>query len=120
MAKNKMYFYYMRFLAVVLLWLPCLATGQSVYFEKMYGTTNDDWTRGVRELPNGFIYTAGYSNNGPYGGIDITVSKLNKYGNVIWTKFYGDSLNNYCLSLELTIDGSLALAGETETALSQL
>lgn len=98
---------------------PVICASQPVFFEKTFGTSADDWTRGVKEFPDGFIYTAGYTLGGPLGGTDVCLTKLNKHGNVVWSKYYGDSLDNYCFALEIAADGTLMLAGETETSLFQ-
>ncbi|MFI5204202.1 MAG: hypothetical protein ACHQF2_06875, partial [Flavobacteriales bacterium] len=106
----------MRCLLIGFFCWPFFGLTQTVFFEKTYGTSMGDWTRGVIELPDGNIYTAGYSNGGPFGGVDICLTKLNKYGSVIWTKYFGDSLDNYSFSLILSSDTNLVLAGETNSA----
>ena len=86
-----------------------------IYFEASFGGTGNDYARSVRQLPDGSIYTAGYSNGGTHGGFDYALSKLNQNGNLLWTKYYGDSLDNNGLYMNTTSDGNFIFAGETMT-----
>ncbi len=88
---------------------------QATYFEKKFGTPGNEAGRSISQSSDGSIYVLGYSNSGPNGGFDIALSKLDKSGNLNWTKYFGDSLNNYGLCLNLCADGNLIVCGETET-----
>lgn len=96
--------------------LPLTLNAQSIFYEKIFGTGGNDNLRAVKEFPNGTIFTAGFSDSGVYGGIDVSLSKLDKFGNLIWTKFYGNSYNNWGLYLNKTSDNCLVICGETQTA----
>ena len=103
------------FLLFIIL-LPGLfsATAQNIFFEKTFGTPNTDLARSVKQLPDGTIYVAGFSNSGPYGGFDVSLSRLDRFGNLQWTKYYGDSYDNNCLYMNLCSDGNLVLTGEDQ------
>ena len=88
---------------------------QSIFFETNFGNGIQDNARSVRELPDGTIYVAGYSDAGTNGSVDFTLTKLNKYGTPLWTHYYGDSLMNNCLYMTTTADSNFVLIGETET-----
>ncbi|MEW6469122.1 MAG: T9SS type A sorting domain-containing protein [Bacteroidota bacterium] len=93
---------------------------QSIFFEKIYGNGGNEQLRSVKEFPNGSVFAAGFSDSGVYGGVDVALSRLDQYGNLQWTKYYGDNLNNYCLFMSRTADGCLVLCGETQTSSSLL
>jgi hypothetical protein len=99
-----------------LLLLSHLVMGQNTYFQKKFGTSATEAGRSIQQLNDGNIYVLGYSNSGLFGGFDITISKLNKQGSLLWTKYIGDSLNNYGLCLNTCASGNLVISGETETA----
>lgn len=90
------------------------AQAQNVFFEKTFGTPGSDLARSVRQLPDGTIFVAGFSNSGPYGGFDIALSRLDRYGNLQWIKYYGDAFDNSCLYMNLCSDGNLVLTGENQ------
>lgn len=94
--------------------------GQAVYFERSFGGTGNDYARSVRQLTDGSIYVAGYSSAGANGGFDFTLNKLNRYGDLLWTKYYGDSLDNNGLYMNTCSDGNFIFVGETQTAVNGL
>ena len=49
---------------------------QSIFFETNFGNGIQDNARSVRELPDGTIYVAGYSDAGTNGSVDFTLTKL--------------------------------------------
>src|ERR1051326_3644871 len=87
-----------------------------VYFETTFGTTANDYARSIRQLSDGSIYVAGYSNGGTHGGFDYALNKSDRWGNLLWTKYYGDSLDNNGLYMNTTSDGNFIFTGETQTA----
>jgi hypothetical protein len=101
-------------LILTLLSYACALPAQNIYFEKTFGTPNSDLARSVKQLPDGTIYVAGFSNSGPFGGFDVTLSRLDRYGNLQWTKYYGDSYDNTCLFMNLCSDGNIVLTGEDQ------
>lgn len=104
-------------LALFLLLITSSLGAQSVFFESIFGSdTVPDYARSLKQLPDSFIYVAGFSNSGPHGGVDITLHKLDRYGRLRWTKYYGDSLDGSGLFLNTTRDGNLVLCGEMQTA----
>ncbi len=93
------------------------AFSQQTYFEKYWGdTTANDFARSVRQLPNGDIFVFGYSNAAGNGDFDFALNKLDRYGNLTWTKFYGTALNDNGLYMNTTADGNLICVGESQSA----
>jgi hypothetical protein len=54
---------------------------------------------------------AGYT--GSFGGSDIFLIKTDANGNIIWSKTYGGTNNDWAFSVQQTYDGGYILAGET-------
>lgn len=93
--------------------IPVPAYAQQPWFETNWGGSGNDFARSVRQLHSGSIFVAGFSNSGGQGGYDIALSKLNRFGQVIWTEYYGDTLDNNGLYLDTCPDGTLLITGET-------
>jgi hypothetical protein len=90
-----------------------VCSGQNLFFEKIFGTQGSDFARSVKQLDDGSIFITGYSDSGSYGGFDISLTKLDRFGNTTWTKFYGNIYSDYGLYLNKTADGNLVITGET-------
>lgn len=88
---------------------------QSVFFEKTYGSEEGEVGRSIREFPDGSLYVAGWRENGPFGGLDFFLMKLDSAGNQLWSKFFGSDKDESCLYMTATSDGSLLLCGEALT-----
>jgi len=54
----------------------------------IYGTLEDDEGNGVVEVEDGYVI-AGYTNNTKYFNADVYLLKINKTGNVMWSRQYG-------------------------------
>lgn len=93
-----------------------LSFSQPVFFEKIFGTVGNDFARSVKQASDGNIYVGGYSSEGPYGGFDISVSKLDRYGNLKWIKYYGYAYSDYALYMNKCDGENLIICGETYTA----
>jgi len=92
------------------------ADAQQIIFEKTFGSIYSEFSRSVKQTSNGFIYIAGFSDSLNPGVSDITFSKLTSDGQLIWTKYFGDTLDDYGLYLNLTTGGNFVLTGETYTS----
>lgn len=85
---------------------------QIPFFEKRFGSAKNDFSKSIKQLSDGSIYMAGYSDNTAHDDFDITLSKLDKHGNLLWIKYYGDTLDNYGFYLNTTTDGNFVICGE--------
>lgn len=99
----------------VILFFPLLGSAQPAFFEKIWGTGGADQARSVKQLSDGNIYVAGFSDSGTFGGIDISLSKIDESGNLLWIKYYGDGADNFGLYLNKTNDGNLIITGERQS-----
>lgn len=93
---------------------------QPVFFEKNWGGSNYDYARSVRQLSDGSIYVFGFSDAGTHGGFDYALNKLDRYGNLKWTKYYGDSLDDNGIYMNVTSDGNLIVVGESYISQSDI
>lgn len=89
-----------------------ISFGQSNYFEKKFGSAASDFARSVKQLSDSSIYVGGYSNGGVSGSFDVSLSKLTPNGEHLWTKYYGDSLDEFGLFMNKTFDNNLIITGE--------
>lgn len=88
---------------------------QSIYFQTVFGGPDTEIGRAIREFPDGSLYLAGFRDNGPKGGYDFSLSKLDSTGNLIWTNYFGTAQDDNCLSMTKSRDGNLLLVGETQS-----
>lgn len=75
-------------------------------------------SRSVKQISTGSIYVLG--NSDTLGGGDITLSKLDADGNLLWTNYYGTANQDNGFNLNLTTDGNLVFAGESVAATGDL
>lgn len=85
------------------------------YFEKTLGTTGNDYSRSVKQLPDGTVYLFGNTDSGKFGGTDLSLIKLDKDGNQLWEKYYGASTSENGFYLNTTADANLVFVGEQVT-----
>ncbi len=90
--------------------------GQPLFFEKTFGTAANDQSLSVKQLSDGSIYIAGSSDSIIPGDFDATLSKLHKFGNLLWIKYYNGGRNDFAFQLIVLPDNSLVLAGSRQQA----
>lgn len=109
----------LRFLHLPLLFFlaSVISRGQSnpCYFLKDIGGSGTETSNSAVELSDGTIYVTGSVSNGPYGLNDIPLLKFDACGNLLWTKYYGDSLANDAFYINKTYDDKLLIIGQTGT-----
>ena len=105
-----------------LLFVVCLfdtAHAQSNLFEISFGRQGADVAQQLCQLNDSNIYVVGYSQDIVLQNYDFMLTKVNQFGNILWMKYYGTSLNDQALGLTKTSDGNLVLAGVTESSIIQ-
>jgi len=100
--------------------LSVISYSQPVFFEKWWGGASYDYGRSVRQLSDSNIYVFGFSDAGPNGGFDYALNKLDKHGNLKWTKYYGDSLDDNGFCMNTTSDGNFIVTGESYSGVSDI
>jgi hypothetical protein len=86
------------------------------YFLTDTGTSAQEISNSAVELSDGTIYVTGSQENGPYGNNDVALLKYDACGNVLWIKYYGDSLANDAYYLNKTSDEKLIVVGQSATS----
>lgn len=96
------------------LFLSVKVFSQPLFFEKKYGGFEPDYSRSMFQDSNGEIYLLGFSNTLLDQG-QIMLTKTDVNGIALWTKFYGDDLNDIGISITETFDNNLLIAYEKHT-----
>jgi hypothetical protein len=112
----------MKTILVALVLFPFFIQAQNTntYFEKKFGTAGNDVSRSVKQLSSGSIFILGNSTSGNIGNGDISLIKLDKFGNEIWTEYYGSQQTENAFYLNTTNDGNLVFVAESETSFNDL
>jgi hypothetical protein len=105
---------------LLILLFPITGFSQNIYFEKTFGTALQDISRSVKQLNSGSIFILGNSTSGNLGNGDISLTKLDKYGNWEWTEYYGTSNIENGFYLNKTSDGNFVFTAESETSSNDL
>jgi hypothetical protein len=87
-----------------------LLVAQSTY-KRSYDASNDQQVQWLEVLSDGSAVVAGRSSNGPAGGWDALLVKLDPDGNVEWSKTYGGGGNDEFSAVKSTADGGLMAVG---------
>jgi gliding motility-associated-like protein len=82
-------------------------------FERALGGTGNDSGYGVSLLPDGNYLVLASTTNSGAGGQDISLTKTNANGEILWSKTYGGSSDEYPGMVIPTNDGGLVIVGTT-------
>jgi len=75
------------------------------------GDTGMEYGKAIVEMGDGGFAIAGHTNSHGHGGYDIYVVKIDKYGNIEWTRTIGTSANEYGHSMIRDSRGNLVVSG---------
>ena len=96
------------------LWLVKTDLNGNKTWDKTFGgPSNDEGFRVTPTPDNGYIIT-GYTESSGSGGKDIWMIKTDLYGNKIWDKTFGGSLDDDGRSVKNTEDGGFIVSGYTD------
>lgn len=88
---------------------------QNYFYEKHFGSENQDNARSIKLDSDSNIYIVGFTNDNINLDFNIAISKLNYAGTLLWTKQLGDpTYYNAALFINNTNDGNFIICGETE------
>ena len=98
-----------------------------VAFSKIYGGSFDEFVRGVINTNDGGFLVVGYTKSEDHGEHnhggnnnqiieDAWVSKFNANGEMLWSKTYGGSEDDYAFSAVENNDGSFTIAGYSSSS----
>lgn len=84
---------------------------QVITFEKTFGGTSSDVVNSIKMTSDNGYILAGYTYSFGTGGKDIYVVKTNFLGDTLWTKTYGDTLNDDVGDIIETKNGNYLMCG---------
>ena len=93
-------------------WLLKIDKEGNEIWNKTYGGKNEDIGKNVIEVDNGFVI-GGYTESYGKGEADFWLLKVDKNGNEIWNKTYGEKANDFLNKAIQTTDGGYLMVGET-------
>jgi TolB-like protein len=82
-------------------------------FARTYGGTDYDWANSVQQTSDGGYIVAGGTRSFSAGLYDVFLIKTDANGNIIWTKTYGGTYDDWANSVQQTSDGGYIVAGVT-------
>lgn len=104
------------FICVILIAEGKLCAQSPAFFETTYGSENPDFSRGIVQLSDSSVFVAGYVQYPATSKSDYTLHRLDASGNLIWSKYFGDSLlSENAQGMLLSYNGNLILWGDQET-----
>ncbi|MBK7379452.1 MAG: T9SS type A sorting domain-containing protein [Ignavibacteriales bacterium] len=89
----------------------------TLWTKRIDGNFSEDVAYDVEELADGGFAVVGYTNATltPNNGFDIWLIRIDSNGNILWTRTYGGSGDDFGYSMKKTDDGGFILAGETKS-----
>jgi len=82
-------------------------------WSKTYGGTGDDNGWDIKATTDSCYVLAGYTTSFGAGNEDVYVIKINRNGDVLWSRTYGNTSNDIGLAIKQTEDGGFVITGET-------
>jgi hypothetical protein len=107
----------MLFFVISLIALSCskdngISDEQSKFFIKLYGGSYNDVGNGlIQDSDNGYLIVG--TTTKVTRETDVILIKTDVYGNQLWSKTFGDTLNDRGLFVQKTVDGGYIIAGTT-------
>ena len=87
------------------------ANNQVFDWNKTVGTSNNEKYEALTIDSMGGFYTIGMGVQNNHNDDDVMVSRFNSNGDTIWTKFYGDTLNDYGSDITILANKNVAITG---------
>jgi len=79
---------------------------------RTYGSTDEDYGNSVQQTSDGGYIIAGYTGSF-FTNYDVYLIKTNPDGDILWTRTYGTTDDDYGNSVQQTSDGGYIIAGYT-------
>lgn len=82
---------------------------------RTYGGIDDDAAYSIRQTTDGGYVVAGYTASFVAGGYAFYVVKTDGQGDLLWTRTYGGTDDDFSTSIQQTTDGGYVVAGYTDS-----
>lgn len=93
------------------IYLVKTSSSGGLIWEKTLESAASSSGNSVSQTSDGGFIIAGSTNSTGAGGFDVTLQKTNQDGNLIWSRTYGATQNDYGYSLDQTDDGGFIIGG---------
>jgi len=90
------------------------ASGIALFQRHYYGNKEDVGQSAVATADSGWV-VAGYTKSYGSGGFDGQVVRLNKHGQIVWSKVIGGSAEDRFYKIRSTADGGFVAMGHTQS-----
>ncbi len=87
----------------------------NLIWSKTYGGTNSDYGYSVQQTVTGGYIISGSTNSFGSGGFDVYLIKTDAAGNLLWSKTFGGTGNDYGYSVDKSTDGGYVITGYTNS-----
>ena len=104
----------MKKLLLIILYLPIIVFGQ----EWNFGGSDSDYGRSVQQTADGGYIITGKARSFGNGLYDVILTKTDANGVEKWTRYLGQTLDEFGASVQQTADGGYIIAGEKEVPLN--
>lgn len=94
-------------------WVVKISAGGDSLWSQTYGGNDYEYCYIIRQTSDGGYIVGGSTGSFGAGGHDIWLIKTDPNGNALWTRTFGGSEHDRCLSIEQVSDGGYILAGNT-------
>ena len=101
----------MKKLLLILLCLPIIVFGQ----EWNFGGSDSDYGRSVQQTADGGYIITGKARSFGNGLYDVILTKTDANGVEKWTRYLGQTLDEFGASVQQTTNGGYIIAGETRS-----
>lgn len=85
------------------------------FFQRAIGGNKDDLGEAVVSTPDSGYVVAGYTKSFGSGGLDGLVTKVDRKGNVVWTKAVGGANDDRFFGMARTSDNGFIMVGQTKS-----
>jgi len=93
---------------------PSLGCEPSVYWEKTYGGSENEFAFSGQQTSDGGYILAGSTKSFGRGSSDFWLVKTDPSGNMQWNRTYGEEYDDLARSVQQTSDGGYILAGKIQ------